>query len=197
MIEDKSRITYKIIWSSQGIGMTTIQKILHDHLRVRKVCCLWVPHNFSEAQKQHYVELVPTDYQEILIMVDLSRLYDTRDRRHERHRRHSKDRYKRQRSRSNSRDNKRDRHKRRSERKSCTRDRSLDLKKDSIRGNLAESDNNSYNKTTGRQRKRSQDRKRAEETCKNTNSDSRRLKDNRDPKKLVWSKFATSLAKGK
>ncbi|VEN39341.1 unnamed protein product [Callosobruchus maculatus] len=106
----------------------------------------------------------------------------SRDRRHERHRRHSKDRYKRQRSRSNSRDNKRDRHKRRSERKSCTRDRSLDLKKDSIRGNLAESDNNSYNKTTGRQRKRSQDRKRAEETCKNTNSDSRRLKDNRDPK---------------
>nr|CAH7712547.1 unnamed protein product [Callosobruchus chinensis] len=102
----------------------------------------------------------------------------SRDRRHERHRRHSKDRYKRRRSRSHSRDNKHDRYKKKSEKKSCTRDRSPVQ----TRGNLADSDNHSYNKTTGRQRKSSLDNKKADEFCKNENSDTKKSRDNRDTK---------------
>ena len=38
-----------------GISMTTIHKILHEHLGVRKICSRWIPHNLTIAQKQSRV----------------------------------------------------------------------------------------------------------------------------------------------
>ncbi|GBP42928.1 hypothetical protein EVAR_87308_1 [Eumeta japonica] len=31
--------------------MSQVHKILHEHLAVRKLCTLWIPHNLTEAQK--------------------------------------------------------------------------------------------------------------------------------------------------
>lgn len=56
MIEEDNRVTYQIIRSTLGIGMTAINNILHDHLKVRKVCCRWIPHNLTLDQKQLRVE---------------------------------------------------------------------------------------------------------------------------------------------
>lgn len=55
MIEEDNRVTYRIIRSNLGIGMTAINKILHDYLGVRKVCCRWIPHNLTDALKKSSV----------------------------------------------------------------------------------------------------------------------------------------------
>jgi len=51
IIEEDRHATYQEIQSSLGIGMSQIQKILHDELWVRKLISRWVPHNLTEAQK--------------------------------------------------------------------------------------------------------------------------------------------------
>lgn len=51
LIEEDRHVTYQEIQSSLGIGMTAIQKILHEELWVRKLISRWVPHNLSEEQK--------------------------------------------------------------------------------------------------------------------------------------------------
>jgi len=51
LIEEDRHVTYQEIQTSLGIGMSQIQKILHDELWVRKLISRWVPHNLSEEQK--------------------------------------------------------------------------------------------------------------------------------------------------
>ena len=51
LIEEDRHVTYREIQTSLGIGMSQIQKILHDELWVRKLISRWVPHNLSEEQK--------------------------------------------------------------------------------------------------------------------------------------------------
>lgn len=51
MIEAEKRTTYQQIRASLGIGMSQVQTILHDHLKVRKLCARWIPHDLTEEQK--------------------------------------------------------------------------------------------------------------------------------------------------
>lgn len=55
MIEDDRSVTYAEIGSSLGIGVSQVQKILHEHLGVRKLCSRWIPHNLTNIQKEERV----------------------------------------------------------------------------------------------------------------------------------------------
>ncbi|GBP71367.1 hypothetical protein EVAR_50265_1 [Eumeta japonica] len=48
---DKSETDYQQIWTSSGIDMSQVYKILHEHLTVGKLYIRWIPHNLTEAQK--------------------------------------------------------------------------------------------------------------------------------------------------
>lgn len=45
-------VTYREIEATLGISMTSINKILHEHLAVKKICSRWIPHNLTIAQKK-------------------------------------------------------------------------------------------------------------------------------------------------
>lgn len=51
LITDDRHVTYREIESSLGISKTSIQKILHDELGVRKLVSRWIPHLLTEEQK--------------------------------------------------------------------------------------------------------------------------------------------------
>jgi histone-lysine N-methyltransferase SETMAR len=51
LIMQDRHITYREIEASLGISMTSINKILHEHLAVKKICSRWIPHNLTKAQK--------------------------------------------------------------------------------------------------------------------------------------------------
>jgi len=51
LIMEDRRVTYREIEASLGISMTSIHKILHEHLAVKKVCSRWIPHNLTIDQK--------------------------------------------------------------------------------------------------------------------------------------------------
>ncbi|GBP76864.1 hypothetical protein EVAR_87251_1 [Eumeta japonica] len=55
MIEIDKRVTYQQIWTSLGIDMNQVHKILHKYLTARKLCTRWIPHNLIEAQKLGHV----------------------------------------------------------------------------------------------------------------------------------------------
>ena len=46
------------------MSSTTIHKILHEHLKLRKVCARWVPHMLTEDQKRALVEFCETMFVE-------------------------------------------------------------------------------------------------------------------------------------
>lgn len=56
IIEENKRITYEEIQHLMKIGSGSVHKILHDHLRVRRIVSRWVPHNLTDAQKQARVQ---------------------------------------------------------------------------------------------------------------------------------------------
>lgn len=56
LIEENRRITYDEIRGQLGIGMSQIQKILHENLKVRKLCCRWIPHELTSGQKRARVD---------------------------------------------------------------------------------------------------------------------------------------------
>ena len=56
MIKEDARITCREIQATLGIGSSTVNKILHEHLDVRKRCSRWVPHALNEDQKRGRVE---------------------------------------------------------------------------------------------------------------------------------------------
>lgn len=51
LIMQDRHVTYREIEASLGISMTSIHKILHEHLAVKKICSRWIPHNLTIDQK--------------------------------------------------------------------------------------------------------------------------------------------------
>lgn len=49
-------VTYREIEASLGISMTSINKILHEHLGLKKICSRWIPRNLTVAQKRARVD---------------------------------------------------------------------------------------------------------------------------------------------
>lgn len=45
------RITYRQIQEILGIGASTLNSILHEDLKVKKLCSLFIPHSLSESQR--------------------------------------------------------------------------------------------------------------------------------------------------
>ena len=52
MIDDDPHVTYQQIDFSLGINSPAIYSILHDHLKLRKVCARWVKHSLTNDQKR-------------------------------------------------------------------------------------------------------------------------------------------------
>ncbi|PAA64652.1 hypothetical protein BOX15_Mlig033664g1 [Macrostomum lignano] len=56
LIHQDPRITTDMLAMNVGIGSAAVDTILHDHLRVRKLCARWIPHILTDAQKQARME---------------------------------------------------------------------------------------------------------------------------------------------
>lgn len=56
LIEEDRHVTYHEIERCLSISMTSIHKILHEHLCVRKLCARWIPHLLTDAQKKACVD---------------------------------------------------------------------------------------------------------------------------------------------
>ncbi|GFT74146.1 HTH_48 domain-containing protein [Nephila pilipes] len=56
LIKQDRHVTYREIEASLDISMTSINKILHDYLSVKKICSRWIPHNLTNAQKKARVD---------------------------------------------------------------------------------------------------------------------------------------------
>lgn len=56
LIESDKKITCQQIRTLLGIGMSQVQNILHVHLKVRKLCTRWIPHDLTEDQKRLRVQ---------------------------------------------------------------------------------------------------------------------------------------------
>lgn len=48
MVDEDRRVTVQEIEKEVGIAHSTVLKILHDELKMRKLCARWVPHQLSE-----------------------------------------------------------------------------------------------------------------------------------------------------
>ena len=56
ILQDR-HVTYREIETTLDISGTRIHLILHEHLTVKKICCLcWIPHNLSIAQRKACVD---------------------------------------------------------------------------------------------------------------------------------------------
>ena len=49
-------VTYREIETSLNISSTSVNKILHENLIVKKICSRWIPHNLTIAQKKARVD---------------------------------------------------------------------------------------------------------------------------------------------
>lgn len=56
LIMQDRHVTYREIEASLDISMTSINKILHDHLAVKKISSRWIPHNLTNGQKKARVD---------------------------------------------------------------------------------------------------------------------------------------------
>lgn len=52
LIMQDRHVTYREIKASLGISMTSIHKILYEHLAVKEICPRWIPHNLTIDQKR-------------------------------------------------------------------------------------------------------------------------------------------------
>lgn len=50
MLDENRRVTYQQIEDTLGLNAPAIRSILQDHLHVKKLCSLWVPHQLTEEQ---------------------------------------------------------------------------------------------------------------------------------------------------
>ena len=57
LIEEDARYTVQEIEELSGIHSSSVLKILHERLGLRKICARWVPHLFTDEQKQSRVRL--------------------------------------------------------------------------------------------------------------------------------------------
>lgn len=56
VIRENRRVTYRQIQELLHVSSGTINIVLSEHLRVRKICCRWVPHSITDAQMQQRVD---------------------------------------------------------------------------------------------------------------------------------------------
>ena len=52
MIDDDQHVTYQQIEFSLGKNSPAIYSILHDYLKLRKICAQWVKHSLTNNQKR-------------------------------------------------------------------------------------------------------------------------------------------------
>ena len=52
LIENDSHSTVQQIKDILGIGSSAVDSIIHDYLKLRKVCVQWAPHQLTDDQKQ-------------------------------------------------------------------------------------------------------------------------------------------------
>ena len=52
IITENPRATYSQIEHEEGIGSSSVKTILHEKLRLRKLCAKWVPHGLTATQKE-------------------------------------------------------------------------------------------------------------------------------------------------
>jgi [histone H3]-lysine36 N-dimethyltransferase SETMAR len=52
IIDNDPHSTYKQIEDILGISAIAINSIIHDYLKLRKVCARWVPHQLTDAQRR-------------------------------------------------------------------------------------------------------------------------------------------------
>ena len=57
LIEEDARYTLQEIEELSGIRLSSVLKILHERLGLRKICAHWVPHLLTEEQNQSRVRL--------------------------------------------------------------------------------------------------------------------------------------------
>ena len=57
LIEEEARYTVQEIEELSGICSSSVLKILHEQLGLRKICTRWVPHLLTDEQKQNRVRL--------------------------------------------------------------------------------------------------------------------------------------------
>ena len=57
IIEEDARCTVQEIEELNGIHSSSVLKILHERLGLRKICARWVPHLLTDQQKQSRVRL--------------------------------------------------------------------------------------------------------------------------------------------
>ena len=57
MILENRRITFDELVQATGLSRGTLHTIIHEDLKMKKVCAQWVPHNLTNAQKQKRVEI--------------------------------------------------------------------------------------------------------------------------------------------
>ena len=56
MIDDDPRVMYQQIEFSLQTDSPAIYSILHDHLKLQKVCPRWVPHSLINDQKRPQIQ---------------------------------------------------------------------------------------------------------------------------------------------
>lgn len=56
MLDKDRRVTYHQIEETLGLNAPAIRTILKEHLHVKKLCCLWVPHSLTEDQMTRRVK---------------------------------------------------------------------------------------------------------------------------------------------
>ncbi|CAF0990645.1 unnamed protein product, partial [Didymodactylos carnosus] len=56
IIEDDPHSTYEPIEDTLGITSPSINSVIHDYLKLHKVCARWVPHQLTDDQKQFRIQ---------------------------------------------------------------------------------------------------------------------------------------------
>jgi len=57
LIEENPHISIRYLAFELGVSYGTISVIIHDELKLKKLCARWVPHQLSEECKQKRVEI--------------------------------------------------------------------------------------------------------------------------------------------
>jgi hypothetical protein len=57
MLEDDPRCTYQVIEATFGVGSTTVNSNLHEHLHKKKIVSRLVPHTLDDFQKAERVRI--------------------------------------------------------------------------------------------------------------------------------------------
>ena len=52
LVEEEPRQSIRILAESSGLTKDAVSTILHQHLGLRKVCSVWIPHHLSDSKKR-------------------------------------------------------------------------------------------------------------------------------------------------